>query len=71
MHIDLALQQLLVLCQDLVNRLACAQVVLRRRHHAVLEEVRDPLGRVELVELVSLDTVTQQTIDELTDVCHG
>ena len=50
--VDLLVQKLLIILQDFSNCRLRHQIVLHGGHHALMEKVGDPLGGIELVEIV-------------------
>lgn len=60
-----------VVSEDFFDGVLGKEVVLVRRHHTLVEEMRNPLSHVKLVEVVVFNTVLQQTVDQLAHLCHG
>lgn len=69
-HVDLFVQQLAVVAQYFLDGVLGEEVVLIGRHHTLVEEVRDPLGHIELVEVVVFHAVFQQSVNQLTHFGH-
>ena len=67
--IDLFIQKLLVF-QDFSDGGLSHQVILNCGHHALVEEVGDPLGCIKLIEVIILHAMLNQPINELANSGH-